>query len=56
MAQSEKYNSKLFKMLGEYTDKDAEVVMKDATRDLWLDSDEALAYGIIDKVVTKKGA
>jgi ATP-dependent protease ClpP protease subunit len=30
------------------------VVMKDASRDMWLSADEALKYGIIDKVVKKK--
>ena len=28
--------------------------MKDASRDMWLSADEALKYGIIDKVVKKK--
>jgi ATP-dependent protease ClpP protease subunit len=28
--------------------------MKDATRDMWLSADEALSYGIIDRVVKKK--
>jgi ATP-dependent protease ClpP protease subunit len=28
--------------------------MNDATRDMWLSAEEALDYGIIDKVVKKK--
>jgi ATP-dependent protease ClpP protease subunit len=28
--------------------------MKDASRDLWLSSEEALKYGIIDEVVISK--
>ena len=28
--------------------------MKDASRDLWLDANDALAYGIIDEIVKKK--
>jgi ATP-dependent protease ClpP protease subunit len=28
--------------------------MKDSARDLWLSSDEALDYGIIDEIITKK--
>jgi|TARA_R110000782_G_scaffold21299_1_gene57312 ATP-dependent Clp protease protease subunit len=54
MAESEKYNTKLFTLLGEYTNKTAETVLEDANRDLWLDAEEALAYGIIDAVITKK--
>lgn len=51
--QSKKYNNRLFEMLGEYTGKDPEKVKKDATRDLWLDCDESLAYGIVDEIVGK---
>ena len=54
MAESEKYNDKLFNILGEATGKDPKKVMEDATRDLWLDADDALAYGIIDEVIKKK--
>jgi ATP-dependent protease ClpP protease subunit len=28
--------------------------MDDASRDLWLSSTEALEYGIIDEIITKK--
>jgi len=52
--ESEKYNKILFGLLGEYTGKDPEVVLKDADRDKWLTSDEALAYGIIDGIIGKK--
>jgi ATP-dependent Clp protease protease subunit len=52
--EAEKYNDKLFKMLGEYCGKDPEQVKLDADRDLWLDAEEALAYGIIDFIITKK--
>jgi ATP-dependent Clp protease protease subunit len=40
--------------LGEYCGKKPSQVEKDAQRDLWLSSDEALAYGIIDEVINNK--
>lgn len=54
IAEGEKYNNTLFKMLGEFTDKTPEQVMKDSERDFWLNGEEALAYGIVDGVITKK--
>jgi ATP-dependent Clp protease protease subunit len=54
IAEGEKYNTQLFKMLGSYTDKDPSVVLSDTNRDLWLSASEALEYGIIDGVITKK--
>jgi ATP-dependent Clp protease protease subunit len=54
IAEGEKYNTELFRLLGEYTDKDPAQVLIDTNRDMWLNSDEALAYGIIDGVITKK--
>jgi len=54
MIEWEKVNNILFDLLGRYCNKPADVVMKDATRDLWLDSDEALTYGIIDEIVKTK--
>ena len=50
----EKINDTLFDLLGEYCGKTAEQVKLDATRDLWLDSQEALDYGIIDEIVKTK--
>ena len=54
MVEWEKTNKILFELLGGYCDKTADVVMKDSARDLWLSSDEALDYGIIDEIITKK--
>jgi ATP-dependent Clp protease protease subunit len=54
IAEGEKYNDKLFKMLGDFTDKTPEQVLKDAERDFWMDGEEALKYGIVDSVITTK--
>jgi ATP-dependent Clp protease protease subunit len=54
MKEWTKTNDILFQLLGEYCGKDAEQVKLDASRDLWLDSQEALDYGIIDEIVKTK--
>lgn len=54
MREWRKVNDILFELLGEYCGKSAEQVKTDASRDLWLDSKEALSYGIIDEIVKKK--
>lgn len=54
MAEWEKLNDTLFELLGGYCEKTAEQVKNDASRDLWLSSEDALSYGIIDEIVKKK--
>jgi ATP-dependent Clp protease protease subunit len=54
MVEWKKVNKILFDLLGGYCGKSAEEVMKDATRDLWLSSQEALDYGIIDEIIVTK--
>lgn len=54
MVEWKKLNDVLFELLGEYCGKPAEVVKNDASRDLWLSSEDALSYGIIDEIVRKK--
>jgi ATP-dependent Clp protease protease subunit len=54
MIEWEKINDLLFNLLGGYCGKDASQVKEDASRDLWLSSEEALAYGIIDDIVKTK--
>jgi ATP-dependent protease ClpP protease subunit len=44
----------LFDLLGGFCGKDGKQVMQDASRDLWLSAEDALAYGIIDEIVKKK--
>jgi ATP-dependent Clp protease protease subunit len=54
MIEWEKINDLLFNLLGGYCGKDAIQVKEDASRDLWLSSEEALAYGIIDEIIKPK--
>lgn len=54
MQEWEECNKILFNLLGGYCSKKPEQVMKDATRDFWLNADAAVKYGIIDEVVVKK--
>jgi len=54
MIEWEKLNDSLFELLGSYCGKTAEQVKSDTSRDLWLSSQDALEYGIIDEIITKK--
>ena len=54
MIEWEKLNNALFDLLGGYCGKTRDQVKEDASRDLWLSSEDALAYGIIDEIVHKK--
>ena len=49
----QKVNKELFNLLGEYCGKDPDEVMKDATRDFWLNAEEAKKYGIIDEIIKR---
>ena len=54
MKEWKKVNNILFKLLGEYCGKTAKQVANDATRDFWLNAEEAKKYGIIDHVIKRK--
>ncbi len=54
LAEAKKYNEILFKMLGEFTNKDPKKVKKDADRDLWFTADEAKDYGLVDEIIISK--
>jgi ATP-dependent Clp protease protease subunit len=54
MKEWKKVNDILFKLLGEYCSKTANQVAKDATRDFWLNAEEAVKYGIIDEIIGVK--
>lgn len=46
----------LYRILSKATGKPAATIEKDADRDNWMTADEAKKYGLIDDVITKKGA
>ena len=50
----EKIRAKLNKLISEQTGTSLEQVTKDTDRDFWLDSDEAVKYGLIRKIISKK--
>lgn len=54
MEETEKYNKILFELLGGYCNKPPQEILNDTVRDLWLDTEESLKYGIIDEIITKK--
>ena len=51
-AQIEKMRERLAKVISKTTGQPIEKVRKDIDRDHWLDTDEALAYGILGKVIS----
>ena len=52
--QIEKTRSELCGIIAECSGQPFEKVLSDADRDYWMTSDEALAYGMIDRVLTRK--
>lgn len=53
--ESEKYNYILFKILAENSGKDFQEVLEAARRDKWLNSQEALDFGLIDDIILPEG-
>ena len=49
-----KLKNELYNILSDHTGKDISIIEKDADRDYWMTSDEALQYGMIDQVLTKQ--
>ena len=47
---------KLNRMLAENTGKDYEIIAADTERDNWKTAEEAMEYGLIDKVITSRAA
>ena len=49
-----KMRENLNKILSANTGRDIELIRKDTDRDIFLEAEEALAYGIIDKVIARR--
>lgn len=49
-----KHQNELYKILSENTGKSIEQIEIDADRDHWFTAQEALEYGLIDEIITKK--
>ena len=45
--------TRLYNILAGKTGKTAEQIEKDCDRNLWLEADEAIAYGLADKILQK---
>jgi ATP-dependent Clp protease, protease subunit len=45
--------NRLYEILSKHTGQSAEKIEKDCDRNLWLDTSEAIAYGVADKVLAK---
>ena len=48
-----KLKDELYQILAEHTGKPFKQIVKDADRDYWMTSEEALKYGMIDEIVNK---
>ena len=45
--------SRIYSILAEHTGKNAEQIEKDCDRNLWLEADEAIEYGLVDRIIKK---
>ena len=45
--------SRIYSILAEHTGKSAEQIEKDCDRNLWLEADEAIEYGLADRIIKK---
>lgn len=48
--------ARLYKILSEHTGKDVEKIEKDCDRNLWMDAQEAISYGLADRILQKAPA
>ena len=49
-----KTKERMNRMMAEFTGKDIETIQKDTERDNWLTANEAMEYGLIDKVIASR--
>ncbi len=45
--------SRLYNILAEHTGQSAEKIEKDCDRNLWLEAEEAISYGLVDRILKK---
>lgn len=50
-----KLKDELYQIIADHSGQSMEKIRQDADRDFWMTANEALAYGMIDNVYTKKG-
>ena len=50
----EKIKKELYTIISEHSGQPIERIYADGDRDFWLNSQEALEYGMIDEIITKK--
>ena len=48
-----KLKQELYQILCDHTGKAMEQIVKDADRDFWMTAPEAMAYGMVDRIVEK---
>ena len=51
----EKTRAELCRIIAQHSGQPYEKVFADADRDYWMDSSEALKYGMVDRILTKRG-
>ena len=49
-----KTKARLNRILSENTGKDLATIERDTERDNWMSAEEAVAYGLVDKIVSKQ--
>lgn len=49
-----KLKAELYEILAKHSGKDIDTIYKDADRDFWMTAQEALEYGMVDNIVSKK--